>query len=463
MGRKSLLVLPRLLLAALVLLAACVQPTPQPVTKPPEAAPPMATPTPPPPEKKAPAGAPAELKVGIVTFLSGAGALFGEPQRNAAEVMVEELNAGKAPTPYDTPGIGGVPIRTVYVDEAGGPDKQVAEYRRLVLDEKVDLIVGYVSSATCLAVAPVAEELEKLTVFFTCATHRIFEETSYKYVFRTKSTELAYNVGAARYALQVIPDLKSIAGLNQDYAWGHDSWDAFRDTVLQLKPDVQVVSEQFPKIFAGEYSSEITALSAAKPGVIHSSFWGGDLDGAVIQGAARGLYEQSRGLFIIGESMLPRLGEDVPPGLLIGAEGTHGALAPDNELNRWFTRIYRERYDARPIHPAYHMALALLGVKAAFEKAIAANEGRWPTQDQVIAAFEHLEFQTPSGTIKMALANGHQAIEPVGFGTTGEFDPEMGERKLTDVMSFPAECVNPPEGMTGAEWIAQGFPGAECP
>lgn len=410
-----------------------------------------------------PAGAPTELKLGIVTFLSGAGALFGEPSRNAAEVMIAELNAGKAPPPYATPGIGGVPIRAVYVDEAGGPDKQVAEFRRLVLDEKVDLVIGYVSSATCLAVAPVAEELRKLTVFYTCATHRIFEEGRYKYVFRTKATEVAYNVGAARYALKVIPDLKSIAGLNQDYAWGHDSWEAFRDTVLQLKPDVQVVSEQFPKLFAGDYAAEITALLAARPGVIHSSFWGGDLEGAVVQGAARGLYEQSRGLFIIGEAMLPSLGRDVPEGLLIGAEGTHGALAPDNELNRWFKRIYHERYGIRPIHTAYHMALSLLGVKAAFEKAIAANDGKWPTQEQVIAAFEGLSFETPSGTIRMALADGHQAIEPVAFGITGAFDEAMGERKLTNVIRFPAECVNPPAGMTGAEWIAQGFPGAECP
>ncbi len=442
-----------ILLVFLMLLAACAPPGAPAPTKTE-----TVVPTP-----SLPKGAPKELKIGIVTFLSGPGALFGGPSRNAADLLVSSLNAGKVPAPYNTVGIGGVPIHAIYVDEAGGPDTQVSEYRRLVMDEKVDLVIGYVSSANCLAVAPVAEELQKLTVLYTCATHRIFEEGNYKYVFRTKSTEIAYNVGAARYVLHVKPDLQRIAGINQDYAWGHDSWTAFRDTVLQLNPDVKVVSEQFPKLFAGDYSTEISALLAARPDVVHSSFWGGDLEGLVVQGAARGLYDRSKGMLIIGEAMLPSLGKDVPEGMLIGAEGTHGALAPDNALNRWFKASYQEKYHRRPIHTAYHMALSILGVKAAFEKAIADNGGQWPTQDQVIAAFEHLSFDTPSGTIAMERANGHQAIEPVAFGTTGRFDPKTGERILTDVVTYPAECVNPPAGMTGADWIAKGFPGAKCP
>ena len=61
----------------------------------------------------------------------------------------------------------------------------MTEYRNLVSRQNVDMVIGVISSGDCLAVAPVAEEMKKLTVLFDCSTNRIFEEASYKYVFRT--------------------------------------------------------------------------------------------------------------------------------------------------------------------------------------------------------------------------------------------------------------------------------------
>ena len=100
-------------------------------------------------------------------------------------MLVESLNAGKVPAPYAEKGLGGAPIELVFIDEAGGTAKQVSEYRDLVQRQNVDVVIGYISSGDCLAVAPLAEELKKLTIFFDCGTPRIFEDASYKYLFRT--------------------------------------------------------------------------------------------------------------------------------------------------------------------------------------------------------------------------------------------------------------------------------------
>src|SRR5918999_1188644 len=113
------------------------------------------------------------LRIGIVTFLSGpAAGPFGVPARNGFELVAEMTNAGQVPAPYNTKGFGGRPIELVIIDEAGGPQKQVAEFRNLA--QRVDVVIGYIPSGDCLAIAPVAEELRKLTVLFDCGTPRIF-------------------------------------------------------------------------------------------------------------------------------------------------------------------------------------------------------------------------------------------------------------------------------------------------
>jgi branched-chain amino acid transport system substrate-binding protein len=142
------------------------------------------------------------FKLGIVTFLSGAAAgPFGVPARNAAELTIETLNAGKMPAPYEKKGINGLPIEMVITDEAGGTTKQVTEYRNLVQRANVDAIIGYISSGDCLAIAPLADELKKLTIFFDCGTPRIFEDATYRYLFRTGAHATMDNVAAARYLL----------------------------------------------------------------------------------------------------------------------------------------------------------------------------------------------------------------------------------------------------------------------
>jgi branched-chain amino acid transport system substrate-binding protein len=71
-----------------------------------------------------PAGAPPELKIAVVAFLSGpASGPFGIPSRNAADVWIEKINREG--------GIGGVKVVPVFTDEAGPADKVVTEFRRL--------------------------------------------------------------------------------------------------------------------------------------------------------------------------------------------------------------------------------------------------------------------------------------------------------------------------------------------
>ncbi len=64
-------------------------------------------------------------------------------------------------------------------------------------------------------------------MFYDCGTPRIFEEKSRHYVFRVSPLSTIDNVGAARYLLAKKPDVTSYSGINQNYAWGQDSWRDF--------------------------------------------------------------------------------------------------------------------------------------------------------------------------------------------------------------------------------------------
>jgi branched-chain amino acid transport system substrate-binding protein len=399
------------------------------------------------------------FKLGLVTFLSGGAAgPFGVPARNAAELVVEAINKGTAPAPYDSKGFAGMSIEPTIIDEAGGGTKQVGEFRNLVQRKNVDAVIGYISSGDCLAIAPVAEELKALTIFFDCGTPRVFEENDYKYVFRTGPTSTMDNVGAARYVLDLKPDAKSVAGVNQNYAWGHDSWNDFKNSLAVLNPDVEVKTEQFPKIYAGQYGSEISALMVSRPEFVHSSFWGGDMEGLVLQGGARGLYEDYTGVFTCGETAMFRLADQIAEGTIIGGRGPFGVYAPKSALNDWFRENYIARFGTPPTYPSYKMAQALFGLKAATDKAAAAKGGK-PAKDDIVAALENLEFQAPSGTVRMALGKGHQAVQEMVYG---QFTKKNGKPEVYNVKRYPAECVNPPDGVTSTEWIKASLKSTPC-
>jgi branched-chain amino acid transport system substrate-binding protein len=400
------------------------------------------------------------ITIAVPTFLAGGAAgPFGIPAKNGAQMVVDAINAGKLPAPYNTKGFGGATAEVIFTDEGGGATKQVAEFRNLVQKRGVDLVAGYISSGNCQALAPVVEELKKFTIFATCGTPRIFEETSRKYLFRTMAHATADNVAAAMYVKEMMPNVKAYTGINQNYAWGQDSWRDFDLTMQQIMPSTKASeTPQFPKIFAGQYGSEISALSLDKSDLVHTSFWGGDLEGFIFQASARGLFKKKASVLTVGGTAAYRLGKKLPDGIVLGARGPYGILVKDRktELNQWFVNTYKDIFGMYPSGPAYQYGQAILAAKIAYDKA-----GSDATSEQLADALRGISFESFSTTVDMALGNGHQAVTENGYGIT-KYDAENGENIVTDVKFYPASCVMPPEGVNSVEWISGGMKGAKC-
>jgi branched-chain amino acid transport system substrate-binding protein len=410
------------------------------------------------------AGAQAQepFKLGVVTFLSGPAAeSFGVPAANAAKMLVEQFNKGAAPAPYNKTGFGGMKIEMTLIDENGGATKQVQEMRNLYQRENVDAVIGYVGSGDCLAVAPVAEELKKFLVLFDCGTPRIFEEAQPKYVFRTASHAAMDNISLTRYIKAHNLKVGTFNLINQDYAWGQDSRADFIASMAQLVPNAKPGADLLPKFGAGQYGTEISALAGKPADLTYTSLWGGDLQAFILQAGARDLFKESTLVMSAGDHVLPGLGDKVPDGAILGARGAYGILSAKSPLNDWFQAEYLKATSTHAVQASYRVTQALMGVKLAVEKAMAANGGKKPTPEQMADALRNSTWESPGGTIRMMLGGGQQAIQDTAIGRT-KWDAASKRVLATDIQRFKAECVNPPAGTKSIDWIKAGFPGAKC-
>ena len=143
----------------------------------------------------------------------------------------------------------------------------------------------------------------------------------------------------------------------------------------------------------------------------------------------------------------------MPDGTIVGARGPNGVYAQKSALNDWLRQIYKERAEIYPNYPAYSVAMAFLGLKAAYEKARGAGGGA-PATDEVIKAFEFLNFDSPAGKVMMKLGKGHQAVTGTAYGTTRTVN---GQVTVGNVKYYPLERVQPPEGVKSLDWIKAGM------
>ena len=389
---------------------------------------------------------PAELKIGITTFLSGAASVFGVPGKAAAEILIDDINAAG--------GIGGVKVSATYIDEGIGGDKMLSEYRRLVQEQGVKTMLSAISSGNCNIVAPVAEDLKVLNVMWDCGTEKVLENKRFKYVVRTQANATTEMVATVLYLMKTKPNFSTIAVVNQDYAWGRDSWEIFINTLKAFKPDVKVVAEMFPKLGASDFSTEISRLQALKPDVILSTAWGGDLDTFVRQGSQRGLFAQGSLMVLpLAESSLERLGAALPEGVIVGARGEHYWLHPetkDDPKHKDFVAKFKTKTGAYPIYPTYHMAQALIGLKTGYENAIKANGGKWPSTEQVAEAMRTMEFKAYGRVVKMR--EDGQGLEDQLLGITKKV-PQYPFMVMDKMMLVPADMVTTPVGQTSPDWV----------
>lgn len=387
---------------------------------------------------------PATLGLGIFTFTSGPAAAYGVPGKNAAELMIEDLNAKG--------GIGGVPVSATYVDEAQGAQGVIAEFRRLAGDARNQVMVAALSSANCLALAPIAEQLEVPTVSWNCDTHQLLLDGKSKYVFRPNGNTVPEFIAYAMYLLERKPQVRTVAIINPDYAFGHDAAKIFKAALKALKPDIEVVAELYPKLGSPNYQTEISRLTTARPDVVFSNLWGADLENFVRQASPRGLFDASQVILALGETVLQRVA--LPDGVIVGVLGDGWWMSPDARANAEtvkFAEAYKARYGEYPVFPSMKMANALIYLKAGYQTAMQKNGGKWPTRAELAEAMKGSKVATLTGSTQTRADNDGLVDQIVGVTVKSPAQPFP---VIGEMVRYKGDSLMPQAGQDPIAWIS---------
>src|SRR3712207_3448842 len=100
----------------------------------------------------APVQAQQPIKIGSFLAITGPASFLGDPEAKTLKLYVDRVNA--------TGGVLGRKLELVVYDSAGDARQAVTFGRRLIEEDKVDVIVGGSSTGETMAVVPLAEEAQ---------------------------------------------------------------------------------------------------------------------------------------------------------------------------------------------------------------------------------------------------------------------------------------------------------------
>ena len=273
------------------------------------------------------------LRIGIIAPRSGAAGTAGECGIRAVQWATERMNKDG--------GIAGRKFELV-IEEETNPKDTIERLRRLILQEKVDAIHGLISTGVSLGVAPVAEEEQALVVMWDGTTQDGVKEMmpNSKYVFRSTDNECEAVMGSLLAVKHFKGKFKRVAGINPDYSYGRNNWEAFKQILARFGVEAEFVAEQWPKVGTMDLTSHIAALNAAKPDLIFSSMLFADLPVFMKQGHAAGLFNGVKMVLPAAGWQINQLKKEfTPEGIIFGHNTLYFDHPQASPLQKAFVRI----------------------------------------------------------------------------------------------------------------------------
>jgi branched-chain amino acid transport system substrate-binding protein len=119
------------------------------------------------------------IRIGAFLSITGPAAFLGDPENKTLELYVEKINAAG--------GVLGRKLQLIAYDDAGDAEKARTFAKRLIEQDKADVLVGGSTTGTTMAVVPLAEQSQ--IPFVSLAGAVVIVEPVKKWVFKTPHTD----------------------------------------------------------------------------------------------------------------------------------------------------------------------------------------------------------------------------------------------------------------------------------
>lgn len=301
----------------------------------------------------------APIKIGALFAVTGPAAFLGEPERNTAKMVVDEINKAG--------GVKGHKLELVAYDTAGDATKAVQLATKLIKDDKVVAIIGPSTTGETMAVIPVAEK-EQVPLISCSAGSKITDPVK-KYVFKTAQND-TLAVGRIYEQLQK-QKLNKVSILTVSDGFGASGREQLKSQAV--KYGITILSDDTYGPKDTDMTSQLTKIRGIKPDAIIC--WGTNPGPAVIAKNARQLgiktaLYMSHG--VSSKKFIELAGEAaegirLPSGRVVVAD-LLPASDPQKKSLLAFVKDYQNHYKAEGDHFGGHAWDAVMLIKGAIER-----------------------------------------------------------------------------------------------
>jgi ABC-type branched-subunit amino acid transport system substrate-binding protein len=215
-----------------------------------------------------------KLKIGVVFDYTGPLAGGGSDLHAlGAKIMIDH---------FAKKGVEGYQIEAVYADAQSKPEIAINEATRLIEQEKVDMLLGFYSSAQCVPAAARVEQLHKFMWITTCISSAVLENRNLKYVFRVQPSGRQFGLMSTDFVAQNAqaklgkdPKGLRVAIIHEDGAYGVDVSKGNEEGAK--KAGFNVVLKEGYSATAPDLAPLVTKLKRARPDVIFHTGYNPDI------------------------------------------------------------------------------------------------------------------------------------------------------------------------------------------